>query len=169
MEAFAALWIPILLATAVMFIASSIAWMVLPQHKKDWSKLPDQPAVMSALSGVEPGQYLAPHGEMNAPWFATILLQKRVGMGKRLTQWFLNQLLIAGMTAYLIYYALPPEAEYLLVFRIAGTALVLGHVGALLARAIWWGWRWSSVLVETVEGVVYALLAAGVFSWWWVR
>jgi hypothetical protein len=169
MEALVALWIPILLAAIVMFFASSIAWMLLPFHKNDWAKLPDQTAVLNALAGVEPGQYLAPHGDMNAPWFASILLQRRVSMGKRLTLWFLNQLLIALMTGYLIYYALPPEAEYLLVFRIAGTALVLGQIGALFARSIWWGWKWSTALVEAVEGIVYALLAAGVFSWWWVR
>jgi hypothetical protein len=169
MEGLIALWIPILLAAIVMFFASSIAWMLLPFHKHDWAKLPDQAAAMNALAGVEPGQYLAPHGDMNAPWFASILVQRRVNMGTRLTLWFLNQLLIAALTAYLIYYALPPEAEYLLVFRIAGTALVLGQIGALFARAIWWGWKWNVVLVEAVEGVVYALLAAGVFGWWWVR
>lgn len=170
MEALIILWVPILLAAAVMFIASSIAWTVLPHHKKDWARLPDEAAAVNLLSGVESGQYVVPKDDMKAGWYATVLVKRgRVSMSKSLTLWFLNQLLIALMTGYLIYYALVPEAEYLLVFRIAGTALVLGQIGALFARAIWWGFKWSSVVVETVEGVIYAVLAAGIFSWWWVR
>jgi hypothetical protein len=169
MEALAALWVPILLAAVLVFVASSIAWMALPHHKKDWQKLPNEAPVKGALDGVAPGQYIVPFGERTSPWVASILLQRNASMGQRLTLWFLNQVLIAAMVAYLIYYALPPEAEYLLVFRIAGTGFVLGQIGALFARSIWWGWKWSSVLAETLEGIVYALLGAGVFSWWWTR
>lgn len=170
MDALIALWVPILLAAALMFIVSSIFWMLLPHHKNDWAQLPDEAAAVKLLSGVPGGQYVVPKGDMTSKWHATILIkQGGVNMVRNLVLWFLNQLLIAIMTGYLIYHALPPEAEYLLVFRIAGTALVLGQIGALFARAIWWGWRWSSVLVETLEGIIYAVLAAGVFSWWWVR
>jgi len=35
-----ALWLPILLSGAVVFVASSLVWMVLPHHKSDWAALP---------------------------------------------------------------------------------------------------------------------------------
>ncbi|HEX6559433.1 MAG TPA: hypothetical protein VF021_08215 [Longimicrobiales bacterium] len=170
MEALIALWIPIVLAAAIMFIASSIAWAALPHHKKDWAKLPNEAAVAGALEGVDAGQYMLPHGTMAAGWWAGILLRRGpAGMGRSLVLHFLNELLIAILAGYLAYYAIAPEADYLQVFRIAGTALVLGQIGALYSRAIWFGWRWRAIIVETVEGISYALLAAGVFGWWWVR
>ncbi|MGQ0562502.1 MAG: hypothetical protein ACT443_11580 [Gemmatimonadota bacterium] len=127
MEALAALWKPILLAAIVMFIASAIAWMLLPHHGKEWQKVPS------------------------------------------LTLWFLNLLYISALAGYLLYNAVVSETEYLEIFRVAGTALLLGHTGALFARAIFWGFRWRSIVIEFVEGGVYSLLAAGVFGWWWLR
>ena len=37
-----ALWLPILLSAVIVFIASSIMHMVLPYHKIDCKKLPDE-------------------------------------------------------------------------------------------------------------------------------
>jgi hypothetical protein len=153
-----------------MFVASSVAWMLLPHHRKEWRPLSNEAAVASALADVPAGQYIVPHGRMDSDWYAAILLRRpRAKMSKSLVLWFLNQLMITCFTGYLVYYALAPEAPYLLVFRIAGTALVLGQIGALFARSIWWGWSWKSVWFEVIEGIVYALLGAGIFGWWWTR
>lgn len=170
MEALIALWIPIILAAAIMFIGSSFFWAALPHHKKDWKQLPNEAAVASALEGAETGQYMLPHGDMSAGWWAAVLLQRRrVSMGRNLVLHFFNQLLIAVLVGYLAYYAITPEASYLHVFRIAGTALVLGQIGALYSRWIWWGWSGRVILIETIENIICALLGAGVFGWWWVR
>ena len=37
-----ALWLPILISAVIVFIASSIMHMVLPHHKSDYRKVPDE-------------------------------------------------------------------------------------------------------------------------------
>ena len=56
------LWLPILLSAVVVFVASSIIHMVLPYHRSDFKKLPDEEGVMGALrkSAVPPGDYVFP-------------------------------------------------------------------------------------------------------------
>ena len=56
-----ALWLPILLSAVFVFIASSVIWMILPHHKGDFQKLPDEEAARAALKNVAPGQYLIPY------------------------------------------------------------------------------------------------------------
>lgn len=43
------LWVPILLSAAIVFIASSIIHMVLPFHRSDFRKLPDEDGTMDGL------------------------------------------------------------------------------------------------------------------------
>src|SRR5713226_2414542 len=68
-----ALWIPILLSAVIVFVASSIMHMVLPYHKSDYRKLPEEDSVVDALraAGVTPGPaYHFPHcthKEMKSP------------------------------------------------------------------------------------------------------
>lgn len=52
-----ALWLPILLSAVIVFVASSIMHMVLPYHRSDYRKLPDEDRVTDALrnGGVSPG------------------------------------------------------------------------------------------------------------------
>ena len=59
-----ALWLPILLSAVIVFVASSIMHMVLPYHRNDYRKLPDEGKVTDALRavGVTPGPvYSFPH------------------------------------------------------------------------------------------------------------
>ena len=53
----------ILLAAAIVWIASAIIWMVLPHHKSDYKGLPDEEAARAALNpqALQPGQYNIPH------------------------------------------------------------------------------------------------------------
>ncbi len=60
-------------------------------------------------------------------------------------------------------------ANYLQVFRIAGTAAFLAYAGAEPVRSIWRGRNWSSSVKMTIDGLVFALLTAGVFGWLWPR
>jgi hypothetical protein len=68
-----ALWLPILLSAVIVFVASSIIHMVLPIHKSDYRKLPEEDRVLDALraAGVTPGPiYHFPystHKEMKSP------------------------------------------------------------------------------------------------------
>ena len=56
------LWLPILLAAVLVFVASSIRHMVIPWHRADYGKLPGEAAVLEAMRGkrVPPGAYMFP-------------------------------------------------------------------------------------------------------------
>jgi hypothetical protein len=45
-----ALWLPILLSSIVVWVASALFWMVMPHHKSDFGKLPDEDAARQALT-----------------------------------------------------------------------------------------------------------------------
>src|SRR5690606_8258337 len=63
MVTLAALWLPILVAAFVVFLASALLHMLLPLHKDDWATLPDEERARTALRGVPPGDYMVPRGE----------------------------------------------------------------------------------------------------------
>jgi hypothetical protein len=56
-----ALWLPILVSAALVFIVSAIIWMVMPWHKSDFTRCKDEEAVRAALHGHDPGYYLLPY------------------------------------------------------------------------------------------------------------
>ena len=164
MEAIAQLWVPILIATVLCFVASSLMWMVLPHHKKDWPALPAD----INLSSVDAGQYVTPRDHMTSDWSAFVLVRRgRMNMGSAMLLWALNQLIIATLVAYLVYYTLPRGTDYMEVFRIAGTGGVLGYMGTVAQKSIWWGWKWRVTIMDLIDGLIYALLVAGSFAFYW--
>jgi hypothetical protein len=181
-----ALWLSILLASVLVFVASSIIHTVLPYHKKDFLPLAEEEAVRAALNrqDVPPGQYMIPHAadmktmreppmmaKLNEGPVALIMVLPKgpISMGKTLGQWFLFLLAISIVTAYLTSRTLTPHSEYLQVFRVAGTVSWLGYGGALIWGGIWKGIPWSKVWVDLVDALIYALLTAGAFAGFWPR
>jgi hypothetical protein len=180
-----ALWLPILLAAVIVFIASAIMHMVLTYHRSDYRKIPDEANVMSALrtANVQRGMYMFPHcdhKEMNTPEAQAKFKQGPVGivtimptglpnMGRYLGLWFGYCLLVSVMVAYLTGRTVSSGAEYLHVFRVAGTAAFMAYGLGLLSNAIWKNIPWSVTIKEVVDGLIYALLVAGVFGWLWPR
>ena len=68
MEELLALWLPIVLSAVLVFIASFVVHMVLPHHKKDLAKLPDEDRFLDLLrsNGAKPGMYVFPYcGDWN--------------------------------------------------------------------------------------------------------
>ena len=63
MDFVSTLWLPIVLSGIGLFVASFLAWMVLPHHKGDWVKLPDESAFENAVGGLNlpPGNYTFPY------------------------------------------------------------------------------------------------------------
>jgi hypothetical protein len=181
-----ALWLPILVSAVVVFIASSLVWMVLPHHDSDWAGLPEETSILEAIrkAGVKTGQYRFPYAEgrkamqseemkkrlAEGPAGFVVLWEKwDVSMGKMMGGWFLYLIGVSVFVAYLTGHVLAPGAPYLAVFRVAGTAAILAYAGALIPNSIWWGRSWSMTFKEVVDGVVYGLLTAGVFGWLWPR
>ncbi len=176
------LWLPILLAAVLVFIASSIIHMLLTYHRSSYRKLPDEEALMAAMRKVEPGVYTFPHSkspkEMGSPEMIEKYRKGPVGlitmmrngpppMGKLLTLWFLYSILIGIFAAYVAGRCLGPGAEYLAVFRLTGTVAFVAYSVSYLVNSIWWGQPWSGTFKQMFDGLVYALLTAGAFGWLW--
>ncbi|HLV86402.1 MAG TPA: hypothetical protein VKV39_05445 [Candidatus Sulfotelmatobacter sp.] len=176
-----ALWLPIVLSAVIVFVASSIIHMVLPYHRSDYRQLPDEEKARTALRGLTQGLYVIPyctHQTMKSPeaqekyregpvGFLTVLPSGPPAMGKFLGLWFVYCLVIAFFTAYLTWHTVTPGSNYLIVFRVAGTAAFLAYGLGGLSNGIWKGQPWSNVIKEAFDGLIYGLLTAGTFGWLW--
>lgn len=186
MTAIHLLWLPILVSSASVFIASFLMHMLLPWHKSDYKKLEDQDKVMDALRqlNIPPGDYMVPcpsnRQEMRSPEFDekmkkgpvvmfTIFPSGPLSMGKNLILWFLYSVGVGILAAYVVGRALPVGSEYLHVFRFAGVTTFIGYSVALWQNSIWYNRAWMTTIKYTVDGLVYGLLTAGVFGWLWPR
>jgi hypothetical protein len=181
----ASLWLPILLAAVIVFIASSIMHMVLPYHHSDYKQIPEEEKVMAPLGALKlpPGVYVVPfctHKTMKLPetqekykkgpvGILTLYPNQQPAMGKFMGLWFVFCLIIAFFTAYLTGHTVARGSEYLVVFRVAGTAAFMGYGLGMLSNGIWKGQPWSNVIKEVIDGLIYGLLTAGTFGWLWPR
>ena len=185
MVSLTALWLPIVLSAVVVFVASSIMHMLLPYHKSDYRQLPDEDKLLAVLrgAGLKPGLYHFPycsHKDMKSPAVMEKFKQGPVGMltlfpsgppamPKFLGMWFAYCLVIGFFVAYLTGRTVAPGANYLAVFRAAGTAAFLAYGLGNLSNGIWKGQPWGVTLKEVIDGLVYALLTAGTFACFWPR
>jgi hypothetical protein len=180
------LWLPILLSSVIVFVVSSVIHMALPWHRSDYPKVPNEDRVMDALRplAIPPGDYMVPRAsstqEMRSPGFAekmkkgpvlvlTVLPSGPMPMAKNLVLWFLYSAVVGLFAAYVTGRALLPGAEYLRVFRFAGTTAFIGYSVALWQMSIWYRRAWSTTIKAIVDGLIYALLTAGTFGWLWPR
>jgi hypothetical protein len=181
-----ALWLPILISAVLVFLASSLVHMVLPHHRNDWKTLPAEDDVMEAMRrfNIPPGDYAMPcpgsPAAMKDPAFLakmqrgpiaffTVLPGGDLSMGSNLAQWFVYCVVVSIFAAYLAGAALPPGADYLAVFRFAGTTAFAAYTMALWQRSIWYKQAWSTNVKSSIDGLVYALLTAGTLGWLWPR
>ncbi len=179
-----ALWLPILLSAVMVFIVSSILHMVLPHHRNDYAKLPNEDNLRDAIrnAGVKPGNYAIPcpanPKDMGSPemlekynqgpvGLVTVLQNGPPAMGKSLAQWFVFSLVISVFVAYVTGIAVGPGADYMLVFRLAGTVAILGYGATSATDSIWKGVAWSTTMKHLFDGVIYGFFTAGVFGWLW--
>src|SRR6202790_133491 len=134
-----ALWIPILLSAVIVFVASSVLHMVLPYHKSDYRKLPEEDRVVDVLraAGVTPGPaYHFPHTthiEMKSPevvekfkrgpiGLLTVIPSGPPAMGKYLGMWFVYCVVVGIFAAFVAGSTLRPGTRYLVVFHLTGLA-----------------------------------------------
>ena len=184
MTGIAALWLPILLSSVLVFVASSIIHMLLSWHKDDFAKVPDEEKLRAALRplAIPPGDYCVPRpastDDMKSPEFVekqkqgpvmvfTVIPNGPMVMGKYLVQWFLYSVVIGILAAYVAGSALPPGAPYLRVFQLAGATAFIAYSAALWPMSIWYHRAWSTTIKSTIDGLIYAFLTAGTFGWLW--
>ncbi len=180
-----ALWLPLLMSSVFVFIASSIIHMFSPWHKGDYPMLPNQDAIMDALRplGIPPGDYMLPRpkdrAEMGTPEFKDKLkkgpvvvmtvMNGAMNMGKNMAQWFVYIVVVGVFAGYVAARALPPASDYLQVFRFVGATAFAGYSLALWQLSIWYSRSWSITIKLTIDGLIYAGLTAGTFGWLWPR
>ena len=186
MTELASLWLPIILSAVAVFFVSSIIHMVMPWHKNDFPKIPNEDKVMDALRqfNIPPGDYMVPRAsssaDMKSPEFkkkfeegpvliVTVRPNGKWDMVTPLLQWFLFTVVVTIFAAYIASRALQADAHYLQVFRFVGASAFMGYSFAYFPNSIWYGRVWSSTIKMAVDGLIYALITAGIFGWLWPR
>jgi hypothetical protein len=171
------LWMPILISTVIAFAAGSLMHVLIKHHRNDFKAAPDEASALQALSalGLAPGDYFIPHPtqshQSSAPSviIMTVMRPGGIKLGSSLFQWTVYQLIITILCAYVASRTLPVAAPYLNVFRVVGTVGFMAYSVAYAHESIWWQRSWGITLRYMFDGLVYALLTAGVFGWLWPR
>jgi len=181
-----ALWLPIVVSAAFVFLASWLMHMLLPIHRADFKRLPNEDQAMATLRTLDlpPGDYMVPCGggpeSMKDPAFLekwkagpaltmTVFRRGTMSMGAQLAQWFVYLLVVSVFAAYVSGRALDNGAQYLRVFRFAGVTAFSAYALALWQDSIWYKRSAATTVRYTFDGLVYALLTAGTFGWLWPK
>lgn len=180
------LWQPILLSAALVFIASAIAWTVLPFHNREWRGLPAADAVREAIkaAGWQPGRYMFPFSgdpaNRRSPEFmakfaegpsgmVTLMPPGPMQMGKTMTLSFLFNVLVSVLVAYVTHHAFEGQAapSYLKVFQISGATAFIAYAMGTMPESIWFSRPWTSWFLNAADSLVFALLVGGSFGALW--
>jgi hypothetical protein len=179
-----ALWLPIVVAAVLVFVASAILHMAPLWHRNSYPKVPNEEGVRNALRplAIPPGDYMVPRvtsqKDKGSPEFLeklnqgpvlimTVMPNRMPSMGKSLGLWFVYLILVSWLAAYIASRMLPPGAEYLNVFQMAGATAFIAYSIALIEMSIWYQRSWSMTVKALVDGLIYALLTGGTFGWLW--
>ena len=184
MADFLSLWLPILVATVGVFLASSLINTVLPWHKSDFPAVPDEDGVLNALRpfAIPPGEYMLPRcndmKEMSSPAYVekmkrgpVMLLTVRpngpAAMGPTLLQWAVYCLVVSALVACVASMLFTPETHGHDIFHLTAIAAFMAYAVATWQNSIWYGRPWSMAAKSTLDGLIYALITGAVFMWLW--
>jgi hypothetical protein len=174
------LWLPTILSATALFFASAVAWMFLPHHRGDWTKLPDEDSLMKWFDsqGLRPGNYMFPHAgtpdEMKSEAFQERMRKGPRGvlclwstvpqMGRNMTWTFVFYFVSSFVIAYLSAMAMLPGESFWQVFRFVSTAGLLTYCAAGIPGAIWFH---QKIATNLIDGVAYALISGYIFATCW--
>lgn len=184
--AWSALLLPAILATVLVFVASSLIHMVIQWHKPDYGKLSNEDEVRAVLrkGSVRPGQYITPHckdsKDAASPELAAKFVEGpnfvmwvkpngAVQLGPFLGKWVIYTLIVSLVAGYVGRSVLPVGASYLQVFQVIGASAWLAYSWQGPSDSIWKGKPWIATCRDMVDGLVYASLTAGAFGWLWPK
>lgn len=185
MEQLLALWLPILVATVVVFFGGMLCWAVLPHHKPDMGRVPAQPELLEHLksSGLAPGNYMFPQPEdpkdwstqeakdmyAAGPWGVLCLFPAQPSMVKNLLGTLSVVFTITAFVGYLTGLALEgePDPSFMRVFQIAGTAAVLGHCFGGMTGDVWFGKPVRFVVTDFIDKLVFGIVTGLLFAALW--
>lgn len=170
-------------ATIAVFFASFVAWTLLPHHKPDLKRLPDESAFFSAVKplGLPPGNYLFPQPASPAeykseefqnayragPWGVLTLGKSQPVFPRNLALVFMSYLAVCFLAGYLTSLAVPPDASFGSVFRVSFTACSLGFVFGGLPNDIFFMRPRRFVVTCLIDAIVFAAIGGAMLALLW--
>lgn len=172
-------WLPILASAVIVFVVSFVTHMVLPHHKSEFGKLPDEDRIAATLGTVPAGIYMFPYPtsmeDMKSPEFQAkqdkgpngllAIWPSKADMGKNLLQTFVFYLVVGVFVAYLGSHSIAADSTYLERFRICGTVAFCAHGLGWISNFIWF--RYGRFWPNMFDSILYALATAGAFAGLW--
>lgn len=180
-----ALWLPVLVATAAVFVASAVVWMAMPHHKKDFAEADDEEGLMNAVRkcvGGAPGMYYFPFakwGQENADAYRDKVREGPVGvlrvrdpkavldMRSALVKAFLQFLAINVVIAFLAGGVVGADASFARAFHVTALAAFLAYGFVGVQESIWFGLPGKVAFKHALDGLAYAAITGAVFGWLW--
>jgi len=187
MHPFVVLWLPTLLSAVAVFILSSIVHMVVPWHKNDYLRFPNEAAVLDALrsQNLGTGEDMAPkpssRGDMGSPEFLekvkrgplvilNIAQGDSMSMGRPLILWFVYVLLVSALAGHITYRATGGQpADGHIIFHTVGLSALLAYAGALWQQTIWFRKPGATSAKSTFDGLIYAVVTGLIFIYFWPK
>jgi len=185
MTSLTSLWLPILLSAVFVFVMSSLLHMVLPWHRTDYSKVPNEDAVSAALRGfsIPPGDYMMPRpdsrAEMASPEFAEkvkkgpmvvmTVMPAGMSMAGNLAQWFGFLVVVSLFAAYITSRTVGAGAASMRVVQLAAATAFVAYGVGLWPMSIWYRRSWGTTFKSTVDGLIYGLITGATLAWLWPK
>lgn len=182
MEMLLSLWLPVILSTIALFFASFVAWTVLPHHRPDYRRWPDEDALLTQVreSGAKPGEYAFPycdHASMKdeavmaryrqGPWGIVNVWPGQPNMPANMAKTIVYFLVVTVAIAYVGTRALPTGAAFGDVFQVVGTTGILAYAAGQICREIWFTRPLRAKLMDFLDGVAYGVITGLIFGWLW--
>lgn len=182
MEFLQQLWLPILVTSVAAFACSFLVWAILPHHKGDWSKLPNEDGVREFLKtqNLAAGPYIFPmmdgkdcnSPEGKAKWKAApvgeLRIWKDVNMGKNMFCTFLVFLFATILIAYISWHVRASMAgTFADRFQVAGSLGILAYCFSFIPNMIWFQASKRALINCIIDGVLYGFVTGAIFSWLW--
>ena len=174
------LFFPVLLTTVALFISGFLCWAILPNHKPDWQKLPNEDEFLDAIAelNLPRGNFAYPHAmdqqSMESDTYKRAVERGTFGtvqvwgeapkMGTNLIRQVVYLLVTNSCLAYLSTLALPAGADFMQVFRFVATAALLTFTVAVVPGTIWFKNRLTGYLID---GVIQAVIVGAIFGSMW--
>ncbi|WP_339721586.1 hypothetical protein [uncultured Paraglaciecola sp.] len=176
------LWLAIVLAGLLTWVASALVHMLIKYHNADYKALANEEDVSAALAEkhLKPALYTLPYcsdmktmGEAHMQKkfndgpvaMITIMPNGMPPMGKLLTQQILFFIFGSFLIGYLASLSIVVNAEFMTVFRHVFIASFLTYGWAQIPYSIWMGPPWSNCIRYMLDALIYAAVTAGTFSY----
>ncbi|MEN1705765.1 MAG: hypothetical protein AAGJ54_09690 [Planctomycetota bacterium] len=173
---------PILTSTVLLFIASFLLWAVSPHHKPEIQSLgANEDGLIQVLRqfGVKPGRYMFPYADnpsdpdykkkLEGGCLGVLTLFKGPpNMGRNMAMTIFGFAMISLFIGYVASNSrLEPGARYFDVFQLTGAMGFAICAFGGWSEGVWFGKSARGFVTNTIDALIYGLLAGGCFAGLW--